>query len=307
MSLVLTSCTNRKRVPPPRALRACAVKPSSLDGVVGDWCARLASAEAAGVASDLYCGRAFRQAEATARSRRADFMVVSAGLGLVSADALVPSYSLTVVPGTPDNILDRIAGSVRPSEWWGAINESGVYGRSLERCFKSRRGPILVALSGSYLAMIAAELLALPEKTLERLRIFSLSSGSAVPEGLSRYRMPYDARFDGDGSPLPGTRGDFAQRALAHFAETVLDADGKGSLERHSKAVSRFMSKLPQPEPISRAKASDEEIVALIHRHWRSVDGRSGRMLRYLRDDLGVACEQSRFRDLFRAAKDARA
>jgi hypothetical protein len=67
------------------------------------------------------------------------------------------------------------------------------------------------------------------------------------------------------------------------------------------------MSRLRPPKPISRAKATDEEIVTLIHRHWATMNGQSSRMLRHLRDHLHIACEQTRFRDLFRTAKDARA
>lgn len=306
MALVLTSCTNRKRVPAPPALRARAVRPSGLDAVVRDWCTRITRAEPVGVAADLYCGRAFRQAESSAKRLGAGFWIASAGLGLVSASTRVPSYSLTVVPGASDNILERISGRVVPSEWWNAVGNSRSCGHSIEDSFKSSRGPILVALSAQYLAMIADEVLSLPSKTLKRLRIFSLSSGEAVTAGLSPYRMPYDARFDGEGSPLPGTRGDFAQRALAHFVEVVLEDDPRGTLEQHAVRVQRIMAHLRPPKPLARTKASDDEILTLIHRHWSAVDGQSSRMLRYLRDDLGVACEQSRFRDLFRAARDAR-
>lgn len=282
------------------------MRPSGFDDVVRDWCARLARAEPVGVAADLYCGRAFRQAESSAKRLGAGFWVASAGLGLVSADTRVPSYSLTVVRGNSDNILERIVGHAGPSEWWSAVGTRRSYGHSIEDSFKSSRGPILVALSAQYLAMVADEMLALPSKTLERLRIFSLSSGAAVPASLAPYRMPYDARFDGEGSPIRGTRADFAQRALAHFVEAVLEDDPRGALEQHALRVQRFMGRLRPPKPLSRTKASDDEILALIHRHWGAVNGQSSRMLRYLRDHLGVACEQSRFRDLFRAAKGAR-
>jgi hypothetical protein len=233
-------------------------------------------------------------------------MVVSAGLGLVEAATAVPSYSLTVVPGTADNILERIAGRPTAADWWQALEGRSIFGCPLGECVRSSRGPVLVALPAQYLAMVAGDLLAMPEKTRRRLRIFSLSPPSVLPEGLRRYLMPYDARFDGPGSPLPGTRGDFAQRAMAHFAEFVLGKAPEGDLEAHGTTVQRLLSSLRPPAPIARTKASDEEIVALIHRHWDAVEGRSGKMLRYLRDDLGIACEQSRFRDLFHVAREAR-
>jgi hypothetical protein len=306
MAIVLTSCTNRKRIRAPRALTASAIRPAPLDDVVKEWGSRLDVAMLAGPASDLYCGRAFRQAEAAAHHLRAPLLVVSAGLGLVPAAKRVPSYSLTVIPGTADNILARISGRATPSEWWTALKSSSGFGVSLAQSAQSSPGPILVALSGAYLAMIAADLLAMASSARGRLRLFSLSSASTVPAGLRNYLMPYDARFDGAGSPMPGTRGDFAQRALAHFAETILPDDLKGSLESHIGAIEKALSSLRPPKHILRAKASDDEIIGLIHCHWAKVDGKSGRMLRYLRDDLKIACEQSRFRDLFIAAKKAR-
>ncbi len=184
MAMVLTSCTNRKRVPAPRDLMANSVKPGSLEKVVGDWTARLAGAEGAATASNLYCGRAFRQAEAAAARLNTELWVVSAGLGVVSANTSVPSYSLTVVPGTPDSILARIAGRPTPAEWWQALCAYSLFGPSLSHRIKSTRGPLLIALSGPYLTMIGDDLLALSVQTRSRLRIFSLASRSSLPKGL---------------------------------------------------------------------------------------------------------------------------
>lgn len=307
MPMVLTSCTNRKRVPAPRELTASAVRPGSLEAVAGEWAGRLARADRAATASNLYCGRAFRQAEAAASRLNAELWVVSAGLGVVSAKTFVPSYSLTIVPGTADSILARIAGGVAPSDWWQALTAHSMFGPSLPTRIKAMRGPLLIALSGPYLAMIGDDLLALPAQTRSRLRIFCLSPPASLPKGLRDYVMPYDARFDGATSPMPGTRGDFAQRALAHFVDQVLKADPKGTVEEHAQAVGRIMSRLRPPRAISRPKATDDEITALIHQHWQKADGRSSRMLRYLRDHLQIACEQTRFRDLFRAARKVQA
>lgn len=306
VALILTSCTNRKRVPPPRALTAHVLKAGTLEGVVTDWTGRMRRVAPTTKASDLYCGRAFRQAEAAALRLDAVFMVVSAGLGFVSASAMVPSYSLTVAPGSADNILDRIDGSPAASNWWQALNRASSFGSPLAKIANGSRGPILVALSGSYLSMIAEDLLSLPEKARSRLRIFTLFPRSELSSGLSDYVMPYDARFDGPGSPMPGTRGDFAQRTLAHFVETVFEASPRGSLHEHAAAVKKKLSRLRPPKPIFRTKASDDEILTLISRHWGKVGGQSSRMLRHLRDNLQIACEQSRFRKLFLRVSEAR-
>lgn len=306
MPIVLTSCTNRKRVAPSRDLTASRIPKDDLRAVSRGWAKRLKGVPPAAMAADLYCGRAFRQAQAASSRARAELLVVSAGLGLIKASNRVPSYSLTVTPGSDDNILSRIAGGAHPSEWWAEIGSVSPLAIDMGQMIRNARGAVLIALSAGYLDMIADDLLALPARTRAKLRIFTLTPASMLHEGLRTYVLPYDKRFDGPDSPIPGTRGDFAQRALGHFVETVLNRIQGGDFDAHADAVERMLTGLRQGEMPTRAKLSDPEITSLIHRHWKDASGQSGRMLRYLRDDLGVACEQSRFRDLFIAAKAAR-
>jgi hypothetical protein len=67
----------------------------------------------------LYGGRSFREAEAAARSTEAQLMIVSAGLGLVNAETLAPSYSLTLLGSPTDAVLTRISGDA--ADWWRAL------------------------------------------------------------------------------------------------------------------------------------------------------------------------------------------
>jgi hypothetical protein len=55
-----------------------------------------------------------------------------------------------------------------------------------------------------------------------------------------------------------------------------------------------------------RQKKTDEEIIVILQTEWNRFDGRSTRLLRFLRDEIMVACEQSRFRDLWRKIALAR-
>ncbi|EJY58328.1 hypothetical protein PACIG1_5859 [Pseudomonas aeruginosa CIG1] len=52
-------------------------------------------------------------------------------------------------------------------------------------------------------------------------------------------------------------------------------------------------------DTVKRRRASDEEVKALLIAAWGTHNGSSTRLLRYLRDDALVACEQSRFRSLW--------
>jgi hypothetical protein len=59
------------------------------------------------------------------------------------------------------------------------------------------------------------------------------------------------------------------------------------------------------PNTQLRERMTDKEVVNFILEHWKETRGRSGVSLRLLRDS-GHACEQSRFRDLFREASSIR-
>lgn len=111
--------------------------------------------------------------------------------------------------------------------------------------------------------------------------------------------MPYDRRLEDPVLGRAGTAGDFAQRAMRDFVEEVLPGSPMGSAADHAKAVLDRLNCHTTPPRPSRRSATDDELQALMRAHWNAVGGRSGRMLRLLRDDLGVACEQGRFKNLF--------
>jgi hypothetical protein len=177
----------------------------------------------------------------------------------------------------------------------------------LESIVRSFDGPILIALPSTYLLMILADLRSLESKTRHRLRVFSRIDVGTLPPALQPYVMPYDARFDGAGTRYPGTQVDFAQRALLHFVENILTQEPTGTHQSHAAAVEESIATLKAPSIPKRKKLSDGDVMHLIQEHWDLAQGQSSRMLRVLRDDLEVACEQSRFRDLFNEVKAKRA
>jgi len=164
---------------------------------------------------------------------------------------------------------------------------------------------ILAALSRPYLDMVADAWSRWPAERLSRLRLFSKEApGGDLDETFGRAWMPYDDRLDRfDGGAYAGTQSDFAQRALKHFVETIGIAPS--DVSDHRKAVLSALDGLETRERPSRERLDDAQIRALIARDWAVVAGRSGAMLRHLRDTLGVACEQGRFKTLFHAVANA--
>lgn len=275
--------------------------------VVDQWLTRAKDAGERWPACNLYAGRGIGEAGNAARTVGGPLLIVSAGLGLLAPSTMVPAYSLTVVQGSPDYVFSRIQGPVSPADWWRELQDRSPFAGSFPAWAKRHPDvPILIALSSAYLGMVEGNLLALDEDTRRRLRFFGRNLERRLEPDLRPLAMPYDERLDGPMSPIRGTQSDFGPRALRHFAEAILPDLPRASVEVHRRAIVSVLSNwVPSVVP-RRARLADEEIRALIRQHWQHASGQSARMLRVLRDDLSVACEQGRFRDLFHEVKRKR-
>jgi hypothetical protein len=295
MTLVITACTNRKRVAAPKALSASGLETGTLAQVSRAWIARLRAASPAVPARELYCGRSFSEALNAAEAVDADLAIVSAGLGLLTADTEVPSYGLTVSPRTKDSVLDRVSFPASPRDWWSRIARQSPFSENLEEHITASSGVVVVALPETYLDMIADDLADLADGARRRLRIVTGGPPERLHAKLRPWLMPYDERFDGPQSPLPGTRGDFASRAARHFAETIVAAAPRATAKRHAEAVRNLLDQWAQPARPQRERKSDPELLSILRDLWDLGEGRTTRLLRLVRDQAGVACEQSRF------------
>ena len=104
--------------------------------------------------------------------------------------------------------------------------------------------------------------------------------------------MPYDERLES----LPGftgTRADFPQRAMRHFVSQLIGHQLAAKAAFH--AVEQALSVCIAPTVPTRRRLTDDEICVLIRKGWTKCGGSGARLLRYLRDDELVACEQGRF------------
>lgn len=300
--LVFAPCSRRKRLRPAPELCAAELAPGSLSDLAATWAKRIRLAGAKVPAGDLYVGRGLVEARSAAVSLAADLWIVSAGLGLVNARDLVPAYSLTVSSGDPDSIALKAAPGFAPGDWWAALQvANGLPGGTLAGLLASRSGLAILALPGTYLDLLADELLTLPVDALVRVRIVGPPRG-AVRESLAALWMPYDARFDGPGGPNPGTQGDFAQRAARHFAERIVCLAPDATPAQHAEMVERCLEPLSPFCRPQRLVGTDAELIAIIRELLPKSGGRSGETLRLLRRQVGRACEQGRFRRLFAAA-----
>lgn len=300
MGIVISACTKKKSGEAQAS--ASAIAPGTIDDVGAQWISALNAVEALTPAAALYQGSSHAESRRAAESSGYAHLIVSAGLGLVSAEAQIPYYAASVLAGN-DNILALLANGECAAHWWRWLQAHSPFAQSLERALAATRGPCLVALPEAYLAMIAGDLLALAPASLARVRLFS---GSRAPAALAHLQMPYDDRLDDKAVGYEGTRTNFAPRAMRHFAETILPGRERQSAVQHAAAVDAAL--VPWTAPVRKVgrRKTDAELRAILASNWDAMDGRSTRLLRLLRDDLDIACEQGRFVGLMRELRATR-
>jgi hypothetical protein len=307
--VVVTSCTNRKRFQSSEALQARSLHRGLLEDVAHQWVERVKADPGQTPTVDLYQGRGFQEAVKASSSSDGAMFVLSAGLGIVREDQLIPAYSLTLTAGSADSVQEKIVRSIHPTEWWEALSsawDQPTPFADLARDFPKRR--VLVACSEIYAQMISRDIEILPETERRRVRLFGPRKPSRLSPILQPLVMPYDERFDGNDGPLRGTRSDFPQRALRHFVEHLMpETSVLDDPEYDATLIKKAHESWKLLERPKRQPKSDEQILDVISNLWERAQGRSGRMLRVLRDEELIACEQGRFAALFKQVKERHA
>jgi hypothetical protein len=298
--IVITSCTNRKRKTGSVLALEGVETSGSLRDLARQWKhqVRAAGKDKLQAAIDLYSGRSIVEARRTAETLAAPLHIVSAGHGLVRSDERIPSYNITASPA-PDNTLHHclVRLGKNPADWWRAlVQEFGKQRSFASLVSESGTAIILLAAPSAYLTLLAEDLAKLSDSDVKRLRIITSPFGASnLPARLQPTVMPYDERLEGL-VDYAGTRSDFPQRALRHFVAVL--SGQKLALEASRERVRQAMEALQKPVLPERQRKSNEEILALMRQNWKRFNGSANGLLRYLRDEALVACEQSRFRSL---------
>ncbi len=284
--LVITPCTSRKRQQP--QIQAAGLPQGTQRELCDAWLRAVKNGTPERRAGDLYAGRAFSLAKQAADTLGADFAIASAGLGMVMAGTLIPSYDLTI---SRNGLRDSLLGGFDPVKWWQRISK-GPYATDCRAALRDR--PLVLAcLSRAYAALVGHALEYVPP---DRLRLFGAGLDLVLPTSLRACVLPYDQRLD---TAMPGTRGDFAQRALLHYVKVIYGANTM-PLDKEKQAVLASLADTSKPKAIpKRPRADDATIRALIVRLLPTIGPKRSVMLRHLRDIEGLACEQGRFYSLF--------
>jgi len=299
---VITNCAARKAITGRAVDVTTAPSVTSLSALARGWVEVSLQAERIVEARNLYAGRAFREGRLAAEAAQASLFVVSAGFGLVSASTLIPNYNLTVSDGRGSIRSHLRAYGEGPAAWWRELNLAlGTPEPLSELIACSEVDRVLLAMPSTYLTMVAEDLASLPERLTAKLQIFTSPSGlSALPRHLRNCVLPYDERLEVV-KGFAGTNVDFPQRALRHFVQ-VLSGHLSPTTDVHD-AIKRHLREPAKPPRNTGAKASDSEIQRLLLSHWKASSGSSTKLLRFLRDEAQVACEQKRFQRIWHATK----
>lgn len=296
---IITNCSSRKRALGSSITSCQITQRDSLLEFVKAWVARLGDSKAQAHLGDLYQGRAFGESRLTAGLLNANLYVVSAGLGLVGDREPIPHYSLTISTGEGSIRQWLEAKKARPSDWWSALNEELQSPNPLSTLVNEASSDtlVLLALPASYLAMVSQDLSRISTTFTSRIRIFTSEAGiRLLPTHLKEMAMPYDDRLEGLATHS-GTRTEFPHRSLRHFVEKL--QGHRLELPQAKAAVITALTGFQGRVIPKRKKATDAQICQLIRSNWTAYGGSSTRLLRYLRDDAIVACEQSRFRSMW--------
>jgi hypothetical protein len=296
--VVVTNCSSIKR----RIGEAItpALSHRTIENLCNSWIKKIQKATDLKSVGETYGGRTFTESLQATKRLNAELYVISAGLGLVHFDDLIPNYELTISQGNGSIANWLTEKGYASVEWWSLLNNKLKSIDPILNLVKRYEG-ILLTVPSTYLELISDELLRIPLNDLKKLYIITSPVGQRNLNYIIRNRcIPYDERLNAS-LDYQGTRNDFPQRALKHLT-TELDFQ-KMSMRTLQNEVLTYLNTYKIPTIPHRKKVDDEEIKRLIRSNWINHQGKSHGIHRYIRDEAKVACEQKRFSNLWNEVK----
>ncbi len=305
---IIAACAQRKRLPVDSNLRLRSHGASATETRFQSFVAALEAAPGERLpARDLYIGSYWAAVRAlpeigSQRGLASSLWVASAGYGLIPADAPVCAYSATFQAGSPDGVASS-EGDVpvreQLSSWWtelatwrGPTQSSPRRVRDLVT--SDRKAAFVVIASPRYVQAMGSDLKQAATLVGDRLIVVS-SVGAAAEPGIAEHLVPSEASLlPVVGGALPALHARVARDILITTGTRELRAP---YLQARYRSIAERSSYAGMPQ---RDDASDAEIIAFIR---RAVSNRPGLRhtpaLRLWRGG-GRACEQGRFKRLFR-------
>src|SRR5262245_56055558 len=185
--LMLASCTERKRLPAPPALKLASTCGRDARERASRWWRRLMDDRTATLpATALYAGghwSVVRRLPNVARARglQPALWVISAGYGLVPASALLHAYSATFAPGHRDSVSRDGSAAGDRQTWWAELARLTGPDRKAPRSIATLVGEdpgcfVLVVASAHYVNAVEADLVKAASRLVDRERLIIITT-----------------------------------------------------------------------------------------------------------------------------------
>lgn len=309
---LVVACTDRKTQPPSPEARARTLFGNSLADRVSAWTDTLSVSGSKRIpAEQLYAGDNWQVAKSTVgvapEGVHVRIWVCSAGYGLLTPETLVCAYAATFTPGHADSVVPR-GSAYTTSEWWSALAEwapAGTGHRSIASLATSAartRDFVLVALPQSYLRAVIGDLTAAALAIGDRLAILSVGAqpgdfqqSETDTSPLTDHLLPSDVRLKNMvGGAMHSLNVRVARKLLSKADEWI------DNPTRLRELLNTWIDATPALEQFDRDRCDDESVKDFIRAALKdSPKAKHTGLLRVFRV-AGRACEQTRFRELYR-------
>lgn len=315
---ILAYCSERKRIPPPTTLQLRNIKVDGSSLRARSWweeIERITSVNTTKIrALELYSGGYWSVVKklpiaASLVGFSAQLWVISAGYGLVSANALLQPYAATFTISHPDSVTTTSSSTLdltdNLQEWWNALSQYDGPEKGEPRSIKALvnqypHDPILIIASPSYLRAIAKDVTEAISHHEEPDRFVILSSQcqSWMNKIIQNQLIKVEARLQ---SQFGGALTEIHARTAEQILRAIPPSDF--NLSTVNELMETWLSVAPLRPQLNRSRLSNESVVNFIEEYLKTVPQIScSALLRILRDS-GQACEQSRFKNLFESVK----
>ena len=248
---------------------------------------------------DCYAGDAWSQAIAAEKvsPTKNQLWVLSAGLGLLSANQTIPNYSATFVNNDLDSVASDHLGKI---DWWNMLvgwrRELTGIGCIADLAAANSQSVFIIAVSSTYLAVIKNDLVSARGELSSPDNLLVISAGTRRLPALGASLLPIDAKFE---NFVGGARATLNARMLRHIVEKYKSR--RISATQVSEYLSIVATNLLKPRSFERLPLNDKQIATFIRKQSELIPRSSASaLLRILRDG-GSACEQKRFHRIYKS------
>lgn len=233
--------------------------------------------------------------------------IISAGYGLISADENICSYNATFTPNDANSVSRFYSGDSLAEKnitWWKNIHSAKAVGSGdlapIEKLYVENKSDVFfIALPPNYLKVIEPEIIKLIQGGLiTKNNTFIFSTKQNLDSSLES--LFYQAKDDLC-EQLGGSRISLNIRLASYILKKI--SLKKSTVHQVKHFYSELLMNSKPAIRFDRVKMTDEKIICFIRDESILLgyeNASASRLLRILRDK-GMACEQTRFRALFKS------